>query len=185
MLTSSRMRARRRGIVLVLVLAMLGLLALVGVTFATLSSQSRINAKNYVQSLLKPQDDELMDFALAQLINDTSDPRSVIRGHSLARDMYGNDAFANGYLVLNPSNGLAFYITDAAAAGVNYTVTTNIASNDPNFYGTNFTRWVMRVSHSGAPRGTDTGVVDQTFEILADSGYNPASAAARVFTVTI
>ncbi len=34
----------RRGIVLVLVLAMLGLLALIGVTFATFSGQSKINA---------------------------------------------------------------------------------------------------------------------------------------------
>ena len=33
-----------------------------------------------------------MDYALAQLISDTADIRSAIRGHSLARDMYGNDA---------------------------------------------------------------------------------------------
>ena len=33
----------RRGIVLVLVLAMLGLLALIGVTFATFSGQARVN----------------------------------------------------------------------------------------------------------------------------------------------
>ena len=33
-----------------------------------------------------------MDFALQQLIADTGDVRSAIRGHSLARDMYGNDA---------------------------------------------------------------------------------------------
>ena len=45
-----------------------------------------------MQSVFQPQDDELMDFALAQLITDTNDIRSAIRGHSLARDMYGNDA---------------------------------------------------------------------------------------------
>ena len=70
-------RQERRGIVLVLVLAMLGLLALVGVTFATFSGQARINSRNFAQSLIQPQDDELMDFALSQLINDTGDPRSV------------------------------------------------------------------------------------------------------------
>ena len=37
-----------------------------------------------------------MDFALSQLISDTANPTSVIRGHSLLRDMYGNDAAANG-----------------------------------------------------------------------------------------
>jgi len=44
MMTSRAMRARaeRRGIVLVLVLAMLGLLALVAVTFATYAGQSKI-----------------------------------------------------------------------------------------------------------------------------------------------
>ena len=48
-----------------------------------------------------------MDFALSQLINDTGDPRSVLHGHSLARDMYGNDAFFNGYLPLDPETGLS------------------------------------------------------------------------------
>ena len=52
--------------------------------------------------MIQPQDDELMDFALAQLITDTNDVRSAIRGHSLARDMYGNDANRNGYLAVPP-----------------------------------------------------------------------------------
>ena len=93
MLAGTRHHTRvRRGIVLVLVLAMLGLLALIGVTFATFSGQARINARNFAQSVIQPQDDELMDFALQQLITDTGDLRSAIRGHSLARDMFGNDA---------------------------------------------------------------------------------------------
>ena len=46
MLAGTRHHTRaRRGIVLVLVLAMLGLLALIGVTFATFSGQARINAR--------------------------------------------------------------------------------------------------------------------------------------------
>ena len=44
---------------------MLGLLALIGVTFATFSGQARINNRNYQQSLLQPQGDELLDFAPA------------------------------------------------------------------------------------------------------------------------
>ena len=99
MLAGTRNPARvRRGIVLLLVLAMLGLLALIGVTFATFSGQARINARNFALSVLRPQRDELLDFALLQLITDTADPRSVIRGHSLARDMFGNDASNNGFL---------------------------------------------------------------------------------------
>ena len=45
MLAYTRSQPERRGIVLVLVLAMLGLLALVGVTFATFSGQARINTE--------------------------------------------------------------------------------------------------------------------------------------------
>ena len=48
MLANQQSRPQRRGIVLVLVLAMLGLLALIGVTFATFAGQSRINNRNYI-----------------------------------------------------------------------------------------------------------------------------------------
>ena len=51
-----------------------------------------------MQSLFQPQADELIDFGLAQLITDTNDIRSAIRGHSLARDMFGNDATGNALL---------------------------------------------------------------------------------------
>src|SRR6185312_13123255 len=147
MLAGTRHHTRaRRGIVLVLVLAMLGLLALIGVTFATFSGQARTNARLYAQSVIRPQDDELMDFALQQLITDTADPRSAIRGHSLERDMFGNDANNNGYVAANPTAGTPLYITNIVAhTGTSlplYDLTTNIASNDTNFYGYNFRRWV-------------------------------------------
>ena len=117
MLGGTRDPARvRRGIALVLVLAMLGLLALIGVTFATFSGQARINARNFAQSVIKPQHDVLY-FALLQLITDTSDPRSVIRGHSLARDMFGNDARNNGYLAAHPSTVAPFTITQSVEIG--------------------------------------------------------------------
>ncbi len=48
-------RARRRGIVLVLVLGMLGLMALIGVTFATFAGQSLINSRNFAQGVGRPQ----------------------------------------------------------------------------------------------------------------------------------
>src|SRR6516162_7434090 len=116
MLANSRHHERaRRGIVLVLVLAVLGLLALIGITFATYSGQAKINARNYAVSVLQPQADELFDFALGQLIGDTADSRSVIRGHSLARDMYGNDGFLNGHMTINPQTGLPFAITNITA----------------------------------------------------------------------
>ena len=37
-----------------------------------------------------------MDYGLEQLINDTNNPVSALRGHSLKRDMYGNDSTTYG-----------------------------------------------------------------------------------------
>ena len=131
---------RRRGIVLVLVLAFLALTALIGVTFATFTAQGKINARNYARSVLNPSPPELMDFALQQLIVDTGDVRSALRGHSLARDMFGNDARNNGYLAANPSTGAPFIITNiqpvANSAGL-YDFQTNIPipAVDRTFYG--------------------------------------------------
>ena len=121
--------ARRRGIVLVLVLAFLALTALIGVTFATLAGQGKINARNFALSVLNPSPSELMDFALQQLIVDTGDVRSALRGHSLARDMFGNDARNNGYLAGHPSTGAPFIITNlqpVANSGGLYDFQTNI-----------------------------------------------------------
>ena len=163
--------ARRRGIVLILVLATLALMAVIGVTFATFTGQGKIGARSFAQSVLAPRPDDLMDFALQQLIADTGDVRSAIRGHSLARDMFGNDASNNGYLAGNPSSGAPFTIINiqpvANSAGL-YDFQTNIPipAADPTFYGYNFTRWILRLSYTGSaiPRP-----VDQTFEILYDN----------------
>src|SRR5262245_39149140 len=116
MLANSRHHERaRRGIVLLLVLALLGLLALIGITFATYTGQARLNARNFAQSVLRPQHEELMDFARAQLITDTADVRAPIRGHSLARDMYGSSiTTVNGYLTVNPATGGALLVRNAA-----------------------------------------------------------------------
>src|SRR5262245_28615279 len=106
-------RRRRRGVVLVLILAMLGLLALIGVTFATFSGQTQVGANFFAQALAQPDPESVMDFALAQLINDTDNPLSAIRGHSLKRDMYGSDARNFGYLQALPG-GIPLRVTNVA-----------------------------------------------------------------------
>ncbi|HKM56448.1 MAG TPA: hypothetical protein VJY33_23795 [Isosphaeraceae bacterium] len=181
----------RRGIVLVLVLGMLALMALIGITFATFSGQSRVSARNFFQSMNQPQRDELMDYALSQLISDTPNRQSAIRGHSMARDMYGNDASLNGYLASRPdgeyrapNNDPYFYITGISQVGTTtqYNLTTNILANDPVFYGYTFTRWNIRVSYQAVGVA---GIVDQTLEVLADSGFNASLTTGRVLTVNI
>ncbi len=180
MTSTAHAAARRRGIVLVLVLAFLALTALIAVTFATLAGQGKINARNFALSVLNPSPRELMDFALQQLIVDTGDVRSALRGHSLARDMFGNDARNNGYLAGHPSTGAPFIITNlqpVANSGGLYDLQTNIPipAADPTFYGYNFTRWTLRLSYTGnaIPRP-----VDQTFEILYDNFQNGDTTTA-------
>ena len=184
--------APRRGVILLLVLAVLALMALVGVTFATLAGQGKIRARNFAQSVLTPGSADLMDFALEQLIADTADVRSALRGHSLARDMFGNDARNNGYLAGHPSSGAPFTITNlqpvANSAGLyDFQTSIPIPAADPALYGYNFTRWTLRLSYTGTalPRP-----VDQTFEILYDN-FQPGDTSTafsggglHVFRVT-
>ena len=129
--------------------------------------------------MLRPQADELLDFALLQLITDTADPRSVIRGHSLARDMFGTDAGNNGFLTVNPAGGP---MTIQAAGPVTITMQgqpttsyyaiqtwlpapSNFAANGQALFGFDFTRWLIRLTVPGSriPRSPD-----QTLEILID-----------------
>ena len=193
--TGPRSALRRRGIVLVLVLGMLGLMALIGVTFATFAGQSLKNGRNFSQGLARPQPETLMDYALAQLINDTNNPLSAIRGHSLLRDMYGQDSVFRGF---NPpgnavaeTGGLLTTVYDSNASVPGYyplqfigaparrsaTATvatpfynqlqyrTNIPTTGP-YYGYDFTRWIIRFTNANGQAQTST--VAQTFEILED-----------------
>ncbi len=162
----ARADARRRGVVLVLILAMLGLLALIGVSFATLAGQAQSGSRKVVEGMNAPLSDNVMDFALTQLINDTANPMSALRGHSLKRDMYGPDGKLNGFLAALP-NGTALTITTVNGTGP-YTYTTNIPVGLPY----NFTNWSLKLL---------SGNVTQTFEVLVDN----TSGATHTFTLTV
>ena len=198
--TGPRSAARRRGIVLVLVLGMLGLMALIGVTFATFAGQSLKNGRNFSQGVARPQPEALMDFALAQLINDTNNPLSAIRGHSLLRDMFGNDSVFRGAnppgnsvaetrgvlsQIYDPS--LGYYSTlhftnlvgyhQASSSGVSSTpfynqlqYSTNIPTTG-QYAGYDFTRWIIRFNNGSVP---------QTFEVLEDD----YSGSYHLFTLS-
>ncbi|AMV38838.1 hypothetical protein [Planctomyces sp. SH-PL62] len=188
-------RRERRGVILILVLGVLGLMAVIGVTFATFTGQSRIASRSFAQSKIQPQSEQLMEFALSQLISDTNDVRSAIRGHSLARDMFGNDAGKNGYLDARPDgartapgNNSFFYVTRIVAGALpgQYILNTNIPEGDPLFYGYNFLRWTIRVGYVGSPPPTGvTGAINQTFEVVGDGGFVAGSTNPRQLTVVI
>jgi hypothetical protein len=188
-------RAGRRGIVLVVVLAVLGLLALIGVTFATFASQAQVSARNRAAAAAFPDASEVMDFALSQLIDDTANPQSVLRGHSLKRDMYGNDAYTNGPVISAvPGTGQPMYIhgqgtydngqpptvmTSGQYAGLvrcYTTIPSNNSANSSGLYGYDFTRWILRFPPNQADptvNYTNTGTnsvsfVSHTYEVVVD-----------------
>src|SRR5207302_10127 len=88
---------RRRGMILMVVLAMLTLFTIVGITFVFMSSAIALQAQiaRDAEKIERPDvDPELaLSYVLSQLIYDVNDDDtgfySALRGHSLARGMYG------------------------------------------------------------------------------------------------
>lgn len=103
-----RQATERRGIVLLVVLALLTLFAIVGISFV-LYANSEANASRYFrEGEAPPQPDmdpeQLLAYFLNQAIYDVDDERpgaanpnvySALRGHSLARSMYGYNTDLN------------------------------------------------------------------------------------------
>ena len=88
-LSSSR---RRRGVLLLVVLAILVMFVLLVVTYSIIARHYRVAARISSQDERtgdRPRDE--LDRAFYQLLRDTTNPNSAIRGHSLLADLYGND----------------------------------------------------------------------------------------------
>lgn len=197
---------RRRGVVLVVVLAMLGLLAVIGVSFATYSNQALIASRRFVSDTKANVDpDSLLSYALEQLVNDSNNRLSSLRGHSLKRDMYGNDSAYHGLITtvpnLDPRYDNIFPKPQIPPTIVNVTanvtqdpvtgqallrpamlVQTNIPVTGTPFDGYDFTRWVMKVAvcngfdATGRPLNQDPTYLTQTVEVLNGS-WSPALQA--------
>jgi hypothetical protein len=87
--------SRSRGVVLIVILGMLAVLALIGIAFTTYSAQEETSSRNFQMKFQNPRVDldpnVVFVEAINQLINDTNNPHSAVRGHSLMRRMVGND----------------------------------------------------------------------------------------------
>jgi hypothetical protein len=179
--TRRRPLNQRRGVVLILILAMLSLLAVIGVTFATFSGQTQVSQRYFAEAAKEPEPERLIDFGIEQLINDTDNPASALRGHSLKRDMYGNDATTNGTLQVMPPqlpppfgnlSGRAPTITALAAApGGTLLVNTNIPYRPqgvPGLATADFTRWSLRLDPQ-ATGAIPPVLAAQSFEVLSDA----------------
>ncbi|TWT73441.1 hypothetical protein Pla123a_37760 [Posidoniimonas polymericola] len=91
---------RRRGVLLLIVLSILVMFMLVGTAFVLTGSNSLSSAKADEKAhVAAPQQADLLDRALRQVLRDTHDRNSAVRYHSLLRDAYGTDGFVG--VVLN------------------------------------------------------------------------------------
>ncbi|WZO97201.1 hypothetical protein EP7_004224 [Isosphaeraceae bacterium EP7] len=191
----NRTAGRRRGVVLILILGMLGLMALIGVTFAAFAGQAQVGSRNFAAGVASANAEQMMDYALAQLINDTNNPLSALRGHSLGRDMYGNDSvMANGinnslyknYLEALP-NGNFIRLQSVGthpggsphptlAGKIRYETNIPVGYTYPQLYGLNFTQWTARIQDPTGPYAA------QTFEILED---DILSGANHILTLSV
>ena len=87
-------RRRQRGVVLLVVLSLLTLFTLLMVTFIIVSGQYRQSALSAARtSRVDASPTKLLDNATYALLRDSTDPKNVIRFHSLLLDMYGSDGF--------------------------------------------------------------------------------------------
>ena len=194
---------RRRGVVLIVVLAMLGLLAVIGVTFATYSNQAQIASRRFIANTRANVDpDSLLNYALEQLINDTNNRLSSMRGHSLKRDMYGNDSVYYGVLSSVPNLAAAYAntfpkpqmvptftavsaqlfqdpVTGRGLSRPARLITTNIPVNGTPFDGYDFTRWVLKLAVCtgfdtlGRPLNQSEYFLSQTVEVV-NGAYSPS-----------
>ncbi len=134
----------RRGVLLLVILAMLAMFGLLGIAFVVLTSQARRGAEalRRVDQYADPAP-ELLNQAFMQIARGTNNTNSVLGPHSLLEDIYGRDTptsstnpgimaagtdaqpICNGQLIeftvsiANPSNRLGCVLTmlDGPAAG--------------------------------------------------------------------
>jgi hypothetical protein len=125
LLRNTHRAAPRRGVILLVVLAMLTLFAIVGLTFVLFSDSTAISSKinKDAENQIRPDmDPELaMSLFLGQLIYDCHDDemgvQSSLRGHSLARTMYGANFSVitqpGGHPVLDANGRPSYHTVDS------------------------------------------------------------------------
>jgi hypothetical protein len=112
-------RASRRGVLLLVVLSMLVLFMLIGTAFLMSSGHEQTTAKKLARAnrVGNPATKRL-EGALLQVLRDTDNVYSVVRYHSLLRDMYGTSGFQG--VVYSPDPTLAFDVTKPAQQVTRY-----------------------------------------------------------------
>ncbi len=112
---------RRSGIVLLVVMAMLALFSTVALSFVFYAEAeatvSRYAAQAQTQAQAEIDPELLLSYFLSQLIYDTTNPYSAMRGHSLARNMYGLNPNDVNVVPFNGLGRMRFPVTIPGATG--------------------------------------------------------------------
>jgi hypothetical protein len=175
---------RRRGVVLLVVISLLMLFAIVGIAFVIYAEAQASTARIWKESgsLRRPDIDpeELLAYFLSQLIYDTDNPLSALRGHSLARNIYGQ----KGNFV--PFNGSGRLRT-ADYARINYTMFGGAARNPDQEGSPNPPYTYPDINHPflAAVRASDGAVLIQSYQRHAwtqfNNNWNDPNMRDRVF----
>src|SRR5262249_52125109 len=120
--TQSRTRESRRGVILLVVLALLTLFAVVGLTFALYAGRSAAASRHFREAGQPQRPDVppelLASYFLKQLLydapDDSSGVSSALRGHSLTRLLYGYGDSGNA----TPFNGTGRLHAPSPLAGI-------------------------------------------------------------------
>ncbi|MCX7422031.1 MAG: hypothetical protein NT013_21150, partial [Planctomycetia bacterium] len=149
---SRRVRSTRRGSTLLVVVALLGMLSLLGLLFFTFATQEQANATFFAEAAKRidsPSDDidAIFEDALKQLIQgaDIAKPNSVVvYQHSLLGTMLGKDlqpfsGTASNFTYINGANGTMELVVDQNGDGAINTLTGDFNSKtdvitQPNNY---------------------------------------------------
>jgi len=92
---SNRKPPDRRGVLLLIVLALLALFGMLGVAFVLLSGQAQRSAKSIERvELVSERPDKLLREAAMQVFRGTNNPASVLGAHSLLEDIYGHESIS-------------------------------------------------------------------------------------------
>ncbi len=126
----------RRGVVLLVVLTLLTLLIVIGLTFVLLAGGYRRAAEaNSRQARYGDKPNQLMDRVIYQVVRDTPvNSRSRLTGHSLLRDLYGNDGVAGIVVSWNEQVGGEFLEITFAPVGLANQPFRNSFRTQPGYY---------------------------------------------------
>ena len=128
-------RSQRRGVLLLVVLSILVLFAVVGVTFALVSSQWRRSSEKQprIEQYAVSFRDQLDD-AAKQVFRGSTNPLSVLMTHSLLEDMYGYDGIVNTALGVHITQSVPTAGTGMGASSQLIDVTISAALPVPALY---------------------------------------------------